>query len=123
MTPFNLGTNVMQHRTLLVAGLGVAALMACAGVSQADGRKVTIEAGPAIGEKARHSRKGGSAGRRHLVLRGGYAYGRSEVTNTYEFFSRAPYAWVDQSPGGPFDSGFFFDSGIRPLNNAPYPGR
>jgi hypothetical protein len=28
-----------------------------------------------------------------------------------------------QSPGGPFDSGFFFDSGLWPhwWNNAPYP--
>jgi len=28
-----------------------------------------------------------------------------------------------QSPAGPFDSGFFFDSGLRPhwWNNAPYP--
>jgi hypothetical protein len=28
-----------------------------------------------------------------------------------------------QSPAGPFDSGFFFDSGLTPhwWNNAPYP--
>src|SRR5262245_21645069 len=108
----------MQYRTLLVAGLGIGALMACATASQADGRKVTIEARPMTGEKAPPYRKRGSAVRRYVVMRGGYAYARSDTT----FGSwRAPYAWVDQSPGGPFDSGFFFDSGIRPLNNAPYP--
>ena len=51
---------------------------------------------------------------------GGYSYKNSDVVNTY---GRSPPPWLDvrQSPGGPFDSGFFFDSGISRGNNAPYP--
>src|SRR5689334_5381750 len=42
---------------------------------------------------------------------GGYSYAPTDVAGTY---GRSPAPWMDvkQSPGGPFDSGFFFDSGI-----------
>src|SRR5262245_15943502 len=52
--------------------------------------------------------------------RGGYSFGVPEVIGTY---GRAPppYADVRQTPSGPFDSGFFFDSGIAPHGgNSPY---
>jgi hypothetical protein len=112
---------VMHHKTVLVAGLGVLALMVCAGASQADGRKAARTAALTAGEhKAVYYRKRATRVRGYFAMRGGYAYGRSDVTSTYGP-SRPPYAVVDQSPGGPFDSGFFFDSGITPLNNAPYP--
>ena len=111
----------MQNKTLLVVGLGVAALMAYTGASQADGRRATITVEPTTSEsKAAHNRKRATRARRYVVMRGGYSYSKYDVIGTYGS-SRAPYAWVDQSPGGPFDSGFFFDSGVRPLNNAPYP--
>jgi hypothetical protein len=113
--------DVMHHKTVLVVGLGVLALLGCAGASQADGRRMTSTSAPAAGEKKTiHYRKRATRVRGYFAMRGGYAYGRSDLTGTYGS-SRAPYAWVDQSPGGPFDSGFFFDSGITPLNNAPYP--
>jgi hypothetical protein len=56
-------------------------------------------------------------GRRRV---GGYSYSAPDVVNTY---GRSPPPWLDvrQSPGGPFDSGFFFDSGIGPRGgNSPY---
>jgi hypothetical protein len=48
-----------------------------------------------------------------------YAWSRSLFTSTSTF--RNP--WTErQSAAGPFDSGFFFDSGLIPnLNDAPYP--
>jgi hypothetical protein len=49
-------------------------------------------------------------GRRRI---GGYSYRAPDVISTYGR-SPPPYADVRQSPGGPFDSGFFFDSGIGP---------
>jgi hypothetical protein len=58
-----------------------------------------------------------SAGGRRI---GGYSYRSSDVVNTYGV-SPPPYAGVKQSPGGPFDSDFFFDSGLQRGNNAPYP--
>ena len=128
MIAFNLREmDVMHHKTVLLVGLGFLAVMVCAGASQADGRKAARTAVQTAGEhKAAPYRKrvtrvrGYSHGARRVVLRGGYAYGRSDVIGTYAS-TRAPYLWVDQSPGGPFDSGFFFNSGVRFLNNAPYP--
>ncbi len=62
------------------------------------------------------------AGRSVELRRGGYySYGAPDGTRR----SNAHLApMVDlQSPAGPFDSGFFFDSGLTPhwWNNAPYP--
>jgi hypothetical protein len=62
------------------------------------------------------------AGRNAELRRGGYySYGAPEGQRR----SNAHLApMVDlQSRAGPFDSGFFFDSGLRPhrWNNAPYP--
>jgi hypothetical protein len=53
---------------------------------------------------------------------GGYSYGVQDITSTYNRRNPPPYAHVRQTPSGPFDSGFFFDSGFG-LNggDAPYP--
>ena len=51
---------------------------------------------------------------------GGYSYSAGDVSSTYGR-NPPPYMDVRQSPGGPFDSGFFFDSGISPRGgNSPY---
>ena len=52
---------------------------------------------------------------------GGYSYTPSDVAASGIATEPAPYQGVRQSQGGPFDSGFFFDSGIGPHGgNAPY---
>ncbi|MDO9382432.1 MAG: hypothetical protein Q7T86_06165 [Hyphomicrobiaceae bacterium] len=61
--------------------------------------------------------------------RGGYSYDQAEVINTYGD-SRGRYGSSDslrdpqlgrQTEGGPFDHGFFFDSGVgRNGGDAPY---
>ena len=51
---------------------------------------------------------------------GGYSYRAADVTSTYGA-NPPPYVDVRQSPGGPFDYGFFFDSAIRPHGGeSPY---
>jgi hypothetical protein len=101
-----------QHKTPLVALLGLLALLGWASASEAAERK-GVRTAAAGGQKVIVLRK-------RAVLRGGYSYGKSDVVVPFGH-SRAPYAAVGQTSSGPFDSGFFFDSGIAPLNNAPYP--
>jgi hypothetical protein len=61
---------------------------------------------------------------RGFLQRGGYySYTDQDAINSYAWTSvfRTPLS-DQQSPGGPFDSGFFFDSGIGPrFNDSPYP--
>ena len=85
------------------------------------------------GQKAKtRYKKGYRATRvRGYVQRGGYySYVDQDAINTRAwasslFISGSPFRnplTERQSPGGPFDSGFFFDSDIGPpWNNAPYP--
>lgn len=79
-----------------------------------------VEAGKSYAKAKTH----GSARRRV----GGYSYSASDVINTtggktwlggFNVFGDSPR--YSQSPGGPFDSGFFFDSAIGPHGgNSPY---
>src|SRR5262245_41695024 len=50
---------------------------------------------------------------------GGYSYKDYDSVSTY---GRSPPPWRDvrQSPGGPFNSGFFFDSGVPRGDMSPY---
>ena len=82
----------------------------------------------ADGAKARHYRRA-PAVRGYVVRRGGYSYVIPDAINTYgdararyglNNFYRDPMA-DKQSQGGPFDHGFFFDSGIAPRGgDSPY---
>ena len=74
-------------------------------------------------------RTGGYYGVRPKRRRGGYSYAPEDTINTYGD-SRTTYGstntfrniWTDrQTKSGPFDNGFFFDSGIEPNGgNSPY---
>ena len=109
----------MRHKILLVSGLGFFALVGCAGESQATERKLTKAATANAKQKGVHHPKMGPRVRGYFAMRGGYSYRASDVTGSYRF-SYPSLGTGNQSLGGPFDSGFFFDSGIGPLNNAPY---
>ena len=109
-----------QHKILHIALLGLVALLAYASTSQAAERKAARTAAPAAGQQKVILLRKRAAGRASFLMRGGYSYGKSDVATPFGYW-RAPYAVVNQSSGGPFDSGFFFDSGLTPLNNAPYP--
>ena len=76
----------------------------------------------------RPSRKFGR-GRRSSARRGGYSYEPEDTINTYggsrtQFGSTNTYRDLSadrQTTSGPFDNGFFFDSGIEPNGgNSPY---
>jgi len=78
----------------------------------------------------RYQRKRAPVARHYAGRRiGFYSYSYRDVINTYGM-SRSLYGsinsyrdpYVDrQTPNGPFDHGFFFDSGIEPRGgNAPY---
>jgi hypothetical protein len=92
----------------------------------ADGGKSRVKAGKMARSKAKRRTRV-----RGFLLRGGYySYIDADVINTYGGTGtlwkstgtfRDPWA-ERQSQGGPFDSGFFFDSGIGPRwNDSPYP--
>ncbi len=60
--------------------------------------------------------------------KGGYSYDKSESVNAYGQSQRknkappGPPDFRDQTPSGPFDNSFFFDSGVGSLygGNSPY---
>jgi hypothetical protein len=77
----------------------------------------------AYAQEAKAKTKGTDGGGRSVELRRGgyYSYG-VEAGAPKSNLHLAPMVGL-QSPAGPFDSGFFFDSGLYPhyWNNAPYP--
>lgn len=60
--------------------------------------------------------------------KGGYSYDKSESVNTYggprpkKTAPPGPPDFRDQTPSGPFDNSFFFDSGVGSIygGNSPY---
>jgi hypothetical protein len=111
------------------AGLAACAVLACTALPLADdlwSSKAYADGAHQARYKARHATRV-----RGYLQRGGYysyvdedvinsrAWARSLFISASEF--RTPLS-QQQSPGGPFDSGFFFDSGIGPrFNDTPYP--
>ena len=111
----------MMLKAILALWVGLIGVLAWRGDAMADGVK-RVERGIAY-ERARFVgvRKRGPV-RGYLVYRGGYSYGPRDVI---DFYGARPQYWLgwDNQGGccGPFDSGFFFDSSIRPHGgNAPY---
>jgi hypothetical protein len=124
----------MKKAGLMAAVIGAIAALACAAPGKADERQ-TDRAGVRQGSMqpthSRYHRKRGTRVRGFLERRGGYySYNDSDVINVYggsrtQFGSinsyRDPYA-DRQTTAGPFDHGFFFDSGIGPHGgDTPYP--
>jgi hypothetical protein len=123
-----------MNKTCVVAAVGCAvAVLALAGPSQAAERtagRVVVE-GSMEPSGSRPRVKRAARVRGFLSRRlGFYSYSDLDVTNVYGgsrtlFGSTNSYRdpFVDrQTDAGPFDHGFFFDSGIGPRGgNAPYP--
>jgi hypothetical protein len=107
-----------MNRKSMLAALAACAAAAVAGMPVA-GDLMVAKAYAQAGQPGKAS---SAAGRRAELRRGGYySYGVQDG----ERRSNAHLApMIDlQSRAGPFDSGFFFDSGLWPhwWNNAPYP--
>jgi hypothetical protein len=124
----------MRYKGILAVCGGALALLAFSGspmmgessAALADGAKSRSKASKMV----RHKMKRGTRVR-SFVMRGGYySYIDADVINVYGG-PRAKYGSINtyrdfftdrQTPSGPFDNDFFFDSGIGPpFNNAPYP--
>jgi hypothetical protein len=120
----------------ILAACGAFALLALSGspVVVGEGFASVAFAGDGKAAKRRYSRyrsyRRGVRVRGFLVRGGYYSYVDPDVINTYggtgtryksTLTFRDPLA-ERQSQGGPFDSGFFFDSGIGPRwSDSPYP--
>jgi hypothetical protein len=107
----------MQHHALLAMAVGALALLACGTTSSQAGeeeRTARMETTASRAAKARYYRN-----RRPMEVTiyptrrrlGGYSYGGIDANSTYGA-SPAPYTHTRQTPNGPFDNGFFFDSGV-----------
>lgn len=125
-----------MNKTCWVAAIGCAAMLALAGPSQAAERsagKAFTQGSQGAMEPTRARSRGKRAPRvRGFLSRriGFYSYNDLDVINVYGG-SRALFGSTNsyrdpftdrQTSAGPFDHGFFFDSGIGPRGgNAPYP--
>src|SRR5262245_16827520 len=115
----------MKIKGPLLVALGALALMACGGgePAQAGERTRTMAANDSAEHpKSRYYRKRYTRVYGYSARRGGYSYVPSDVVNTYGL-TRNLYGSTNsfrdpsldrQTNGGPFDHGFFFDSGIGP---------
>ncbi len=126
-----------MNKTCLMAAAGCAAVMlALGGTSQAAERpagKVVAQGSQGFMEPAKSRYRGKRATRVRGFLSGRlgfYSYNDFDVINVYGG-SRTLYGSTNsyrdpftdrQTNAGPFDHGFFFNSGIGPRGgNAPYP--
>lgn len=117
----------MMLKSLLLS-LGVLAIGAATGpVAAQEGRSAHMVTTADTPQKVRAYRKKRPpleidiyAPRRRV---GGYSYRAPDVASTYNSRNPPPYMHVRQTPSGPFDSGFWFDSACCGLHggDAPYP--
>jgi hypothetical protein len=117
----------MKRKSFLMIALGAAALMLCGGEPVQAGERGTLVQDASA--KKRAYRKGSARVYGYSVRRGGYSYGTADVVNTYGL-TRNKYGIINsyrdpfvdrQTNSGPFDHGFFFDSGIGPRGgDSPY---
>jgi hypothetical protein len=101
------------------------------GTAEAAGKKAPVvqEAVPGGGHPASGYYRKGPQVRGYVQRKGGYSYTPGDVTNTYGQ-SRTIFGGANtyrapgldrQTTSGPFDHGFFWDSGIAPRGgNSPY---
>jgi hypothetical protein len=123
---------VIKYKSM-VAALAAGAFVTFAGLPMASDLGPSRAYADGVRKAKARYKKGYRATRvRGFVQRGGYySYVDQDAINTTAWASslfsswstfRNPLTTQQQSPGGPFDSGFFFDSDIGPpWNNSPYP--
>lgn len=87
-----------------------------------DGARVSSDARSGSHRTTAYRRKAQRPVKVYINKRGGYSYSASDIYNTYSGDSRDPMLMLNrQTPAGPFDSGFFFDSPVAPRGGySPY---
>lgn len=108
----------MKYKSLL-AVIAACAVIVCAGrTANIDLLTSRAYADGTRYAKVRYKRQGSRR------MHGYYSYSRRDIAASPTWINRVFTPMYDlQSPAGPFDRGFFFDSGLWPhlWNNAPYP--
>ena len=103
---------------VLACGLSVAGAAAVAGDDTSSGARPH--------KRMSHSVRRKPQVRGYVARRGGYSYSQVDAINTYgdSGHAVAPLQFRDprvERQSGPFDNGFFYDSGILPRGgNSPY---
>lgn len=119
----------MKHKGLLAA-LAACAGIACTGLPVPGVGDIGASMAYADGVKSASKWKRGPRVKGYYYRGGYYSYVDADVVDTRAwarslFISKNPLRTPlseQQSPAGPFDSGYFFDSGIGPrFNDSPYP--
>ncbi len=115
--------------SLVVAAMATLVTLLGAGAATANDRKTPPAAVDGGSHPASRYYRRAPQVRSFVQRRGGYSYAASDVANTagdsrVQFGSTNAYRnpYLDrQSRSGPFDHGFFFDSGVSPRGgNSPY---
>ena len=104
-----------------VCALAIAAGSACEATA-GERRARVVEDGPQLSEhpNSKYYRGQGPQVRGYVKRRGGYSYSASDAAIDYRDTSILRDTQNARRQGGPFDSGFFFDSGIHRNNESPY---
>lgn len=121
----------MMRVLLLGALIGAAIVVASdAPSASASGRKASaLEDGARLSEQPKalyrttaYRRKARRPVQVYVSRRGGYSYSVGDTLNTFSGDARDPMLGLNrQTPAGPFDNGFFFDSPVAPNGGqSPY---
>lgn len=123
-----LGTKLGSSLAILLGALALVVFCSSEPAQAGGDRKRASARADADYSKSRYHRKRTRV-YGYSARRGGYSYWPEDVINTYGQ-TRSLYGSMNtyrdptldrQSPGGPFDHGFFFDSGIGPQGGqSPY---
>ena len=108
-------------RGSLMIGLGAMALMAFCGGEPAQAgerRRAVVSDDSGTYVKSRYRKRTRVYG--YMARRGGYSYSASDAAIDYRDTSILRDPLNGRRQGGPFDNGFFFDSGISRHNDSPY---
>lgn len=100
----------------------VPSAMAGSGKSGSDAAKASSAGRSAYYRPTASRRRAKRPVRVYITKRGGYSYSASDTFNTSPGDPRDPMLMLNrQTPAGPFDSGFFFDSPVAPRGGySPY---
>lgn len=107
--------------SLLATGV-LSLCLASTSATAGERRARVIEPGPQLSEhpNSRYYRGQGPQVRGYVKRRGGYSYSYADGVIDYRDTSILRDYQTARPQGGPFDSGFFFDSGISRQNDSPY---
>ncbi len=116
-------------RLATISLVALVATLSTASQSAIAAKKKPVEATESVQLRASKAYRRGPQVRGFLVRRGGYSYSAADSINTYGD-NRSLFGGVSsyrgpqfdrQTNSGPFDHGFFFDSGIAPRGgDSPY---